>query len=71
MGRDVKRDLVQPSLLDRLTDDEPRSSCEAQDKRSFSVRHSGKCRSVEHLNWRFGRERVWPRWRRRRTSMGI
>ncbi|MBB4577289.1 type VI secretion system baseplate subunit TssE [Rhizobium lentis] len=38
MGRDVKRDLVQPSLLDRLTDDEPRNSCEAQDKRSFSVR---------------------------------
>ncbi|TSD89893.1 type VI secretion system baseplate subunit TssE [Mycobacterium sp. KBS0706] len=38
MARAVKRDLVQPSLLDRLTDDQPRSATEAQDRRSFSVR---------------------------------
>ncbi|WP_105374989.1 type VI secretion system baseplate subunit TssE [Neorhizobium huautlense] len=38
MTTDLRRDIVQPSLLDRLTDDEPSSSCETQDKRSFSIR---------------------------------
>ncbi|RJT29490.1 type VI secretion system baseplate subunit TssE [Mesorhizobium waimense] len=38
MTRHLRRDLVQPSLLDRLTDDEPNSACETQDKRSFSIR---------------------------------
>lgn len=38
MARAVKRDVVQPSLLDRLTDEEPRSASEVQDRRSFSIR---------------------------------
>ncbi|MGX9120479.1 type VI secretion system baseplate subunit TssE [Mesorhizobium sp. BHbsci] len=38
MATSFKRNLVQPSLLDRLTDDEPRSASETHDKRRFSVR---------------------------------
>ncbi len=38
MPEQTSRDLLQPSLLDRLTDDEPQKQMESRDKRVLSMR---------------------------------
>ena len=38
MPEQTPRDLLQPSLLDRLTDDEPQKQMESRDKRVLSMR---------------------------------
>ena len=39
MADQTPRELLQPALLDRLTDDEPQKQVEARDQRIMSMRH--------------------------------
>ena len=48
----IPKDRLQPSLLDRLTDNEPEKSKESRDKRVLSMSELRKC-VVRDLEWLF------------------